>query len=270
MVKSDFRYVPRDKTAYLAYKRMKQQASGMSLWEAQRAYVDWLARNDPLAFMILDPIVSVHPDELFFEVFSKDEGSYAKLGVDWSALGGGGDKRYGTTNIDFSDALHAGVQRMRSYRATRIAVAKEAVKLETAGAPAVMEKKVSVPDSWLRGFLQVQSAGALPRTVVHLAPIDLYNLLRHLRLHGDLKKRRPRRALRARARRAAAPGARAVGDGADHDGGRVRRPRARGDPRLGPPPADAPQADPALRRAGRGAPARQRACRASGCSAQGR
>ncbi len=188
VVKSDFRYVPRDKTAYLAYKRMKQQASGMSLWEAQRAYVDWLARNDPLAFMILDPIVSVHPDELFFEVFSKDEGSYAKLGVDWSALGGGGDKRYGTTNIDFSDALHAGVQRMRSYRATRIAVAKEAVKLETAGAPAVMEKKVSVPDAWLRGFLQVESAGALPRTVVHLAPIDLYNVLRHLRLHGDLKK----------------------------------------------------------------------------------
>jgi SWIM zinc finger len=191
VVKSDFRYVPKDRTAYLAYKRMKQQASGMSLWEAQRAYVDWLARNDPLAFMILDPIVSVHPDELFFEVFSKDEGSYAKLGVDWSALSGdvrGGERRYGTTNIDFTDALRDGVERMRSYRATRIAVAKEAVKLETAGVPAVMEKKVAVPDAWLRGFLQVQSAGALPRTVVHLAPIDLYNVLRHLRLHGDLKK----------------------------------------------------------------------------------
>jgi hypothetical protein len=189
VVKSDFRYVPKDKTAYLAYKRMKQQAAGMSLWEAQRAYVDWLARNDPLAFLVLDPIVSVHPDELFFEVFSKDEGSYAKLGVDWAAIGGdGGERRYGTTNVDFSDALHDGVQRMRSYRATRIAVAKEAVKLETSGAPAVMEKKVAVPDAWLRGFLQVQSAGALPRTVVHLAPIDLYNVLRHLRLHGDTKK----------------------------------------------------------------------------------
>ena len=142
--------------------------------------------------MILDPIVSVHPDELFFEVFSKDEGSYAKLGVDWSALGGGEEEAVRTTtNIDFSDALHDGVQRMRSYRATRIAVAKEAVKLETAGAPAVMEKKVSgAPTRGCAGAsFQVQSAGALPRTVVHLAPIgSLRNVLRHLRLHGDLKK----------------------------------------------------------------------------------
>jgi hypothetical protein len=189
VVKSDFRYVPRDRTAYLAYKRMRQQSSGLSLWEAQRAYIDWMARNDPLAFMVLDPIVSVHPDELSFEVFSKDEGSYAKLAVDWSALGGDAPGRvYGTTNIDFSDALFDGVQRMRSYRETRIAVGREAVALSTAGAADVLEKKVSVPDSWLRGFLQVQSAGTLPRTVARIAPIDLYNVLRHLRLHGDQKK----------------------------------------------------------------------------------
>ena len=68
---------------------LKKRAAGMNVWEAQRAYVDWLQRNDPLAFAVLDPIVSVHPDELFLEVFSKDEGSYAKLGIDWSAFSGG-------------------------------------------------------------------------------------------------------------------------------------------------------------------------------------
>lgn len=192
VVKSDFRYVPKDRTAYLAYKRMRQQASsasGLNLWEAQRAYVDWLQRNDPLAFAVLDPIVTVHPDELFFEVFSKDEGSYAKLGVDWSALGGlAKDHVTGTTNIDFSDALHAGVQRMRSYRKTSLSITRAAVAVSTAGAPEVLEKKVTLPDSWLRGFLQVQSAGTLPRTVVRLAPMDLYNVLRHLRMHADLKK----------------------------------------------------------------------------------
>lgn len=192
VVKSDFRYVPKDRTAYLAYRRMKQQASGMSLWEAQRAYVDWLSRNDPLAFMILDPIVTVHPDELFFEVFSKDEGSYAKLGIDWSAIDGSGEKACGTTNIDFSDALFDGVQRMRSYRETKVSVGREAVAVKTteAGGAAheVLEKKVNVPDTWLRGFLQVQSAGTLPRTAVRIAPIDLYNVLRHLRLNADPKK----------------------------------------------------------------------------------
>jgi hypothetical protein len=186
VVRSDFRYVPKDRTAYVAYMRLRKQAAGMNLWEAQRAYVDFLERNDPLAFAVLDPIVSVHPDELFFEVFSKDEGSYAKLGIDWSAIEGGeAERAFGTTNIDFTQALHDGVQRMRSYRKTHLSIGPEAVGLVTSGAPEVLEKKVKVPDAWLRGFLQVQSAGTLPRTVFRIAPIDLYNVLRHLRLHAD-------------------------------------------------------------------------------------
>jgi hypothetical protein len=51
----------------------------------------------------------------------------------------------------------------------------------------VLSKTVKVPDAWLRGFLQVQSAGTLPRTVFRIAPIDLYNVLRHLRLNADIK-----------------------------------------------------------------------------------
>ena len=194
VVKSDFRYIPKDRTAYLAYRRMRTEAAGKSLWEAQRAYVDWIARNDPLAFLVLDPIVSVHPDEVFFEVFGKDEGCYAKLAVDWSAFEDGGERRHGTTNVDFSDALFDGVQRLRSYRETRLSIGKEAVALRTvepgpaAAVHEVLEKKVTVPDSWLRGFLQVQSAGTLPRTIVKIAPIDLYNVLRHLRLTADPKK----------------------------------------------------------------------------------
>ncbi|APR75441.1 SWIM zinc finger domain protein [Minicystis rosea] len=192
VVKSDFRYVPKDRTAYLAYRRMKQQSAGLGLWEAQRAFVEWMARNDPLAFAVLDPIISVHPDELFLEVFSKDEGSYAKLGIDWSAIKGSRDRACGTTNIDFTDGLFAGVQRMRSYRETKISVGREAVALRTTDASGaaneVLEKKVTVPDTWLRGFLQVQSAGTLPRTVARIAPIDLYNVLRHLRLSADPKK----------------------------------------------------------------------------------
>ncbi len=186
MVQSDFRYVPKDRTAYMAYTRLKKASAGLDLWEAQRAYVDWLQRNDPLAFALLDPIVSVHPDEIFFEVFSKDEGSYAKLGVDLAALDADPSPVFGTTNIDFSDELFGGVQRMRSYRETRLAIATTSVKLATQGVPEVLEKKVRVPDAWLRGFLQVQSAGTLPRTVFRLAPIDLYNVLRHLRLNADV------------------------------------------------------------------------------------
>ncbi|MCB9636712.1 MAG: SWIM zinc finger family protein [Sandaracinus sp.] len=188
IVRSDFRYVPKDRTAYLAYQRLRKQSVGMDLVAAQQAYYGWIARNDPNAWMILDPIVSVHPDELLFEVFSKDEGCYAKLGVKWSAFELEGEPVHGTTNVDFTQALHDGVQKMRSYRETRFAIGGDAVSVEVEGAAPVIEKKIQVPDSWVRGFLQVQSAATLPATRFSLAPVDLYNVLRHLRLNADPKK----------------------------------------------------------------------------------
>ena len=82
-------------------------------------------RAEPIR-LVLDPIVTVHPDRLIFEVFSKDEGAYAQLGVDWSAFEVAGTPSYGTTNIDYSKGLFDGVQRMRSYRPTRLTIGPHA------------------------------------------------------------------------------------------------------------------------------------------------
>jgi hypothetical protein len=43
------------------------------------------------------------------------------------------------------------------------------------------ERKVEVPESWVRGFLQVQAAMAMPGTRVDVQPIDLLAALRFLR-----------------------------------------------------------------------------------------
>jgi hypothetical protein len=189
VVSSDFRYVPKDRTAYLAYQRLKKQTAGQSAWQAQQAYFDWLARNDPSAWVVLDPVVTVHPDKLLFEVFSKDEGAYAQMAIDWSAVEREGELACGTTNIDFSKALFDGVQRIRSYRETRLSIGQDAVQVTSdAARPPVIEKSIQLPDSWLRGFLQVQAAATLPTTAVRIAAIDLYNVLRHLRLHADKKQ----------------------------------------------------------------------------------
>jgi hypothetical protein len=190
VVASDMRYQPKDRTAYLAYVRMKRETSGLDAWQAQREYFAWLLRNDPLAFVILDPVVTVHPDQVFFEVFSKDEGAYAKLGFDREGFTSTAEPTFGTTNVDFSQALYQGLQQMRSYRETRLTIGREGVALATKSAGEVLEKTIRVPVSWLRGFLQVQSAAALPRDTFALAPIDLYNALRHLRLHADRKGQR--------------------------------------------------------------------------------
>ena len=220
IVGSDYRYVPKDRAAYAAFVRMRRQTSSMGAWQSQQAYFSWLLRNDPNAPLLLDPVVTVHPDQVMFEVFSKDEGTYAKLGIDLSAFEGGEERSegrgqrsektrptpssptsdlspltssYGTTNIDFSQTLFDGIQQMRSYRHTRLTIGREDVRLVTADAGPrgeALEKRIKVPDSWLRGFLQVQSAAALPLDTFTVAPMDLYNLLRHLRLHADRKGKR--------------------------------------------------------------------------------
>lgn len=193
IVGSDYRYVPKDRTAYLAYRRMKQQSSNLAAWEAQQAYFEWLSRNDPLAWLILDPIITVHPDAVLFEVFSKDEGCYACLNISREAFHLAADKQqmtFGTTNIDFSQTLFDGVLQMRSYRETGLSISQDVVGIATGSKPEVLEKQIRVPDSWIRGFLQVQSAATLPRDRFKLAPIDLYNVLRHLRMHADEKGKR--------------------------------------------------------------------------------
>jgi len=189
IVRSDLRYKPKDRTAYAAYQSMKKRSAGMAQLQAQQAYFDWLARNDPMAWFVLDPVVSVSEDGVSFEVFSKDEGTWAHLHIARSAIVSEGDWVTGTTNIDFSDALFDGIQRVRSYRPLQLAIGPDAVVVTAGSDKEVVEKRVQLPDSWLRGFLQVQSSATLARAVVHLSAIDAYNLLRHLRLNADVKKK---------------------------------------------------------------------------------
>ncbi len=192
IVSSDYRYIPKDRAAYAAFMQMRRSSQNQGLVKAYRAYFDWLLRNDPQAWLMLDPIVSVHPDGLLLEVFSKDESCYASLALDNEFFDAQGETQFGTTNIDFSQELAQGIEQIRSFRATHFAVGKEAVSFKTETAAAlpnteVIEKRIQVPPTWIRGLLQVQSAAQLPSDTFFLKPIDLYNVLRYLRLNADIK-----------------------------------------------------------------------------------
>jgi predicted DNA-binding WGR domain protein len=190
VVGSDYRYVPKDRTQYIAYLRLKRDVAPLGVWQAQQAYFAWMLRNDPSAASILDPVITVHPDQVMFEVFGKDESTYACLAFKRDAFVESGPATFGSTNIDFSDALYASIQQVRGYRDTTIAIGHDGVKVVTGPRSGVLEKKIQIPDSWLRGFLQVQSAATLPFDHVRLAPMDLYNVLRFLRMNGDRKGKR--------------------------------------------------------------------------------
>ncbi|MEK7431979.1 MAG: SWIM zinc finger family protein [Cyanobacteriota bacterium] len=191
VVSGDFSYKPKDRSAYLAYQSMKKQNSSSSDWEARQAYFDWLMRNDADTWFILDPVVSVFSDQITFEVFSKDEGAYAMLSISKDIFDINGEVKCGTTNIDFSNEFISSIKQMRSHRETYLDISSEQVEIETkkeSENDKTIEKKIKLPDSWLRGFLQVQSASLLNYTKFDMKPIDLYNVIRHLSLNKDQKK----------------------------------------------------------------------------------
>ncbi len=124
-------------------------------------YYAYLRKYDKEKWYAYDPVISVHPDCVIFEAFSLDESSYGRVSVPVENLEMFGDVKYGTTNIDFSQGLADEIYRVRSYRAAWLKVAYDQVQLSTSAGSRV-EKKIDLPESWVRGFLQVQSASTMP------------------------------------------------------------------------------------------------------------
>jgi hypothetical protein len=187
IVRSDLAYKARDRSGYLAWRRMRKRASGLSELAARQEHFAWLSRNDPLNWFVLDPALSVWPDAVVFEVFSKDEATYAQLSIDREALELEGDWVCGTTRTDFTDELHTGIQHIRAHQPLSLQIGPDTSER---GAE-IVEKRLLLPDRWLRGLLQVQSSMSLVGPALPLAVVDLYSLLRQLRLQGDTRKLAP-------------------------------------------------------------------------------
>lgn len=213
IVVSDLRFKPKDRTAYkewaakreleemgaIAAERKgnaaelerltrelaaletahRKRTSGFAY--ARQQYFDYLYKKDRDAWFVLDPVVTVHPDEIFFECFSQDESSYGRLGASYDVFQDIGSFACGTTNIDYSAGLYDEFQKMRSYKTTRFDIDPSGFELKTSGEDAFREVKIDLPDSWVRGFLQVNSAMTMPARVVELHPMDVHDLCFHLR-----------------------------------------------------------------------------------------
>ena len=160
-----------------------------SFWEAQRKFWDYLYKADNKLWYVLDPVVSVHPDATLFEVFSRDESSYGCVRVPTKNLDVVGEVSYGTTNVDYSQALADEMARVRDYRGAFLGVGQAGISVQTT-AGARIEKKIDLPPSWVRGFLQVQSASALATTQLSLSGTTVAEILRLL--HARREDKGPR------------------------------------------------------------------------------
>ncbi len=231
IVASDFRYHPRDKTAYEEWKKsevrrlaqVRQGAHAQALkdlearrreplpaglerefercrkryWNARQEYSNHLLKHDRdlwRQLMPCDPVITVADDVVFFECFSADESSYGCLTVGRDAgFGPGRDSRCGTTNVDYSWDLFDQFQSLRSYRETRFRIDPAGFTVATAGRAEYREEKIDLPPGWLRGFMQIQSAMGLPARKVTLGREAVYSILAFLRRH---KAQKSPRALR--------------------------------------------------------------------------
>jgi hypothetical protein len=219
VVVGDLKFKPKDKTAYLAWKKAEAEREAdlrkqihddakraeiariakeplppnldkdfqkmhRIYWSARVQWANELSRNDPELFRHLvpcDPVVTVAPDVVFFECFSKDESSYGCLSVDREAFEGAQEAGLGTTNVDYSLALYEHFQTLRSYRKTRLSVDPTGFEVNVEGSADYREEKIDLPPSWLRGFGQIQAATCLPSRRVELGVEAVYAILAHLK-----------------------------------------------------------------------------------------
>ena len=152
--------------------RVALRALGQLIWSDDT----WLAESD-----ILDPVITIHPDRLFFEAFSQDQSAYGCLIVNPALFETEGEVVTGTTNIDFSAWLWGAIGEMRTSRRTTFQVGTDGLEIATSGAGGRFEKKVDLPDSWVRGFLQTQAAMAMPGTRLRVQPVDLLSAIRYMK-----------------------------------------------------------------------------------------
>lgn len=227
VVISDLRFKPKDKTAYkewvaqnetmflaefmagydaqAATNRMAEIKTELAtiaqqkdkilspFYRARKKYFDYLYSANKEAWFVLDPVITIHPDELFFECFSEDESTYGKLGCNYNVFKEINDYKCGTTNVDYSSGLYEEFQKIRDYKETELKVDPTGFTVQTAQEEAFKEKKIDLPDSWVRGFLQVSSAMTLPTIQVELHPMDIYSICLLLR---RFKEKRGPRSLR--------------------------------------------------------------------------
>jgi hypothetical protein len=222
VVVSDMAFKPRDKSDYKAwlesqeevwlaelvaqkekhqghYDRVQKELSDIRskeskllkpYYDAQSKYFNYLYKNEYDKWFVLDPVITVHPDEVFFECFSQDESSYGKLSCSYETFKDIEEHAYGTTNIDYSDKLYDEFQKIRDYKETSFAIDPTGFEVQTELSDEFKEEKIDLPDSWVRGFLQISSAMSMDKISFTLHPMDMYNILLMLKRNRERKSPR--------------------------------------------------------------------------------
>jgi len=131
-----------------------------------------------LAPIINDPVVTSNVDRLRFESFSSCCGVHARLDLLPDALDGA-PLASGTTNVDFNPAMRAALGGVAGGGPLLLSIGSGEVTVDTAN-ESVTERKVPLPDRWLKGFGEVQALARGMRLAGELTGVEAHRFVRSL------------------------------------------------------------------------------------------
>lgn len=114
----------------------------------------------------LDPVVTAGGDRLRFESFSGCNGVHARFDLLREGLGSG-EVGFGTTNVDINQPLRTALARVDRTEALHLSVGKDELRASSLAGTHV-ERKVNLPDRWVRGLAEVPALTASMARVAEL------------------------------------------------------------------------------------------------------
>jgi hypothetical protein len=159
-------------------------------YKLERDFWKFIKERELSLWLVLDPVITVHPDMVSFEAFSIDESTYGCLSIEMDEFELLQEPKLGTTNIDFSAKLAKEMERFRTYTKVELSVNPGGFTVDTGVMPEHLEKKIDLPETWIKGFNQVSSAASLGGMDIDLAPVDMYDICCFLRRHKAHKSPR--------------------------------------------------------------------------------
>jgi antitoxin component HigA of HigAB toxin-antitoxin module len=172
---------------YKLRNEIKGEIDKQDIWRdynnLERNFWKFLRDREYDLWLVLDPVITVHKDEVSFEAFSIDESTYGCLSIDIDEFELLQEPKLGTTNIDFSYKLAKEIERFRTYNEVNLSVNPEGFSVESGVMPEYVEKKIDLPETWIKGFNQVSAAASLGGIDVTINKTDMYDICSYLRRH---------------------------------------------------------------------------------------
>ena len=114
----------------------------------------------------LDPVVTASGDRLRFESFSQCNGVHARFDLEPDGIDAG-EVGFGTTNVDINPPLRAALASVPRGELLHLSVGSDALRVATPDT-AHEERKVPLPDRWVRGFAETPLLARATEPVLEL------------------------------------------------------------------------------------------------------